>query len=453
MTDLPDLPPESETAARVEALARAARAASRPLAQLRAEARASLLRDLAAALAEPRAVEALRAANTADLDDAERARARGELEPALVARLGLGVPKLAALADGLKTLADMPELLGARSLHRALDEGLILERVSCPIGVLGVVFEARPDAVPQIAGLALKSGNAVLLKGGREALRTNRALIEVIHGVLDAHGVDRSCVGLLEDREAFAALLKCEDEVDLIIARGSGHFVQLVMNSTKIPVLGHAEGLCHLYLHADADPTQAAAIAVDAKCSYPSACNAIETLLWHRDAREAARACVHALAARGVELRGDPPTLALAGELGLELDAATGFDWDAEYGELTLSVAEVDDLDAALAHIEAHGSRHTEAIVCSDPSAGERFVAGVDAACVFVNASTRFADGYRFGLGAEVGIATGKLHARGPVGVEGLLSYRWVLRGAGQVASDYGLGPDQRPFLHRDLDD
>ena len=437
----------------VHAQAEAARQAGRQLASLTAEARAALLRALAEALEDPAHAATLAQANAEDLEAAERARARGELAPALVARLGLGPTKLASLADGLRQLADMPELLGASSLRRALDEDLVLERVSCPLGVLGVVFEARPDAVPQITGLALKSGNAVLLKGGREALRSNRALVALIHAVLDAHAVDRACVALLDDREAFHALLQCHAQVDLIVARGSGAFVQLVMDSTKIPVMGHAEGLCHLYVHADAELERAVAIAVDAKCSYPSACNAVETLLWHRDAREVARACLVALAARGVELRGDPGTLALGGELGVQPASAT--DWDSEYGELILSVREVEDLDAALAHIEAHGSRHTEAILCAPDTAGsvgERFIAGVDAACVFVNASTRFADGYRFGLGAEVGIATGKLHARGPVGVEGLLSYRWLLRGAGQVTSSYGPGPEQRRFLHRDLD-
>ena len=238
--------------------------------------------------------------------------------------------------------------------------------------------------------------------------------------------------------------------VDLVVARGSGSFVQLVMDSTKIPVLGHAEGLCHLYLHADASQHAARELAVDGKCSYPAACNAIETLLWHREAGTACAAALRALAERGVELRGDGATRELAERLGFgPIAAAEDSDWDLEYGELILAVRCVDSLADACEHIEAHGSRHTEAIVCTESTAGEAFVAAVDAACVFVNASTRFADGYRFGLGAEVGIATGKLHARGPVGVEGLLSYRWLLRGSGQVASDFG--PDGLPFRHRDL--
>ncbi len=445
-------------------LAAAARVAARPLAALDTEARAALLEALAAALEDPHNRAQLAARNAEDLADAEAAQARGDLSQALVARLAIGPSKLAALSDGLRRLAHMPELLGRASLRRALDEGLELERVSCPLGVLGIVFEARPDAVPQITGLAFKSGNAVLLKGGREALRSNRALVAIIHAVLRTQGLDPACVTLLEDRAAFAHLLNCTRHVDLIVARGSGAFVQHVMDNTAIPVMGHAEGLCHLYLHADAAPDQAAAIAEDAKCSYPAACNAIETLLWHPDAELALSAVARRLLARGVGLRVDPATLALLSSLapveaglieaGLieagQIEAICDADDDEEYGDLTLSIRRVPSLDAALAHIAAHGSRHTEAIVCADADAGERFIAAVDAACVFVNASTRFADGYRFGLGAEVGVATGKLHARGPVGVEGLLTYRWLLRGTGQVSADYG--PDKRPFLHRDLD-
>ncbi|PRP91394.1 Gamma-glutamyl phosphate reductase [Enhygromyxa salina] len=432
----------------IESMAAAARRAGKQLAAQTGQARVALLQALASALEAPARAAALLEANRADLEAANAALARGELSPALVARVALTESKLAALADGLRQLAAMPELLGARQVHRELDEGLVLERVSCPLGVLGVVFEARPDAVPQITGLALKSGNAVLLKGGSEALRTNRALVELIHAVLGEHGLDPACVGLLEDRAAFRGLLECHAQVDLIIARGSGRFVQLVMDSTKIPVLGHAEGLCHLYLHADAEPLRGAAIAVDAKCSYPAACNAIETLLWHAEARDATRAALAELAVRGVELRGDPATVELAQRL--DIQPATEEDWGTEYGELILAVRQVASLDEALAHIERHGSRHTEAIVSTSEAAGEQFVRSVDAACVFVNASTRFADGYRFGLGAEVGIATGKLHARGPVGVEGLLTYRWLLRGQGHIASDYG--PDKKPLRHRDLE-
>ena len=430
----------------VSALAATARRCALDLAALPSARRASLLRALADALASPDNRGPLTEANEADMADAQAAQARGELAEALVKRLTLTDDKLSSLVDGLRQLADMPELVGARQVHRELDEGLVLERLSCPLGVLGVVFEARPDAVPQITGLALKSGNAVLLKGGSEALRTNRALVKLIHGVLEAHGVDPGCVTLLEDRAQFGALLDCHEDVDLIVARGSGSFVSMVMERTKIPVMGHAEGLCHLYLHADAPAEMAARIAVDSKCSYPAACNSIETLLWAAGAEEALDATVLALREAGVELRGDEGTRARHGDMA----PASDEDWATEYTAKILSIRRVDDLDAALAHIARYGSGHTEGIVTTDAAAADRFLREVDAAGAFHNASTRFADGYRYGLGAEVGVSTQKLHARGPVGVEGLLTYRYQLRGQGQVTLDYG--PGKKSYTHRDLD-
>jgi glutamate-5-semialdehyde dehydrogenase len=430
---------------RIRDLARAARTACHPLAALAGPARSALLRDLAAALRDPAARAAVFAANADDRAAAADLQARGELDPARLARLGLDAAKLDGVCHGIDQLAAAPELLGRPLVRRELDRGLVLEQVPAPLGVLAVVFEARPDAVPQISGLALKSGNAVILKGGREALRTNRALVAAIHPVLAAHGQDPACVTLLEQREDLDDLLAHHDLIDLVIARGGKAFVHHVQAHTRIPVMGHAEGLCHLYVHRSADPAMAAGIAVDAKCGYPAACNAIETLLWDHDAGPALDACVAALLAAGVELRGCPATRARHPQL----VAATEADWDTEYGAKILALRQVPDLDAALAHVAAHGSRHTEAIVAADPAAAERFLAEVDAADVFWNASTRFADGYRFGLGAEVGISTGKLHARGPVGAAGLLTSRWLLRGDGHVAGDYG--PGKRPFTHRDL--
>jgi glutamate-5-semialdehyde dehydrogenase len=427
---------------RIRDLARAARTAARPLAALPGPQRGALLHALAAALRAPDVRAAVLAANA---DDRAAARDLPNLEPARLARLALDAGKLDGVCHGLDQLAAAPELLGRPTVRRELDDGLVLEQVPAPLGVLAVVFEARPDAVPQICGLALKSGNAVILKGGREALQTNRALVAAIHRVLVAHALDPACVALLEQREDLEDLLAHHDLIDLVIARGGKAFVHHVQTHTKIPVMGHAEGLCHLYLHRSADPTKAAAIAVDAKCGYPAACNAIETLLWDDAATAALDACVAALQARGVELRACEFTRARHPSL----LPATDADWDAEYGALVLAVRRVDDESAALAHIAAHGSRHTEAIVAEDRPAAERFLAAVDAADVFWNASTRFADGHRFGLGAEVGISTGKLHARGPVGASGLLTYRWLLRGDGHVADDYG--PGKRAFTHRDL--
>ncbi|MCX4242111.1 glutamate-5-semialdehyde dehydrogenase [Paraliomyxa miuraensis] len=427
----------------VRQLARLARAAGAQLARATGPDRRSVLLALADELARPDARGQILAANAEDLREAEALRDRGELAPALVDRLALSDKKLDGLCDGLGQLADQVDLIGRIELERELDDGLVLRRVSCPLGVLGVVFEARPDAVPQIAGLALRTGNAVLLKGGREARRSNAALVRRLRDALHAQGLHPAAVTLLEDRAEVDALLKLERGIDLVIARGSSAFVRHVQSRTSIPVLGHAEGLCHLYLHHTASPPMAARIAVDAKCSYPAACNSIETLLWEPGAEPALLAALEALRRHGVELRGCEATRAKHPDL----LPATDEDWSTEYGELVLSIKRVEHLDDALAHIERYGSRHTEAIVASDPLAASTFLAAVDAAGVFHNASTRFADGYRYGLGAEVGISTGKLHARGPVGVEGLVTYRWLLRGEGQVASDYG--PGKRAFVHR----
>lgn len=423
----------------------AARAAGRTLAALAGSQRARLLDDLAAAFEAPAVMEVALAANAADMEAARYAEARGDLAPALMKRLQLDRAKLASVADGLRQLARAPELVGRMTTHRQLDDDLVLSRVTCPLGVLGVVFEARPEALVQIVGLAVKSGNAVVLKGGSEAKESNRALTGAIHDVLARHHIDLRAVVLLEDRAAVAALLALDDVVDMMIARGSSSFIRYVRDNTQIPVMAHADGICHVYIHAGADPQRAADIVVDAKCSYPAACNAVETLLWHPAAGQVLDGVVQALEGKGVELRGCAETRVRYPSM----KAATDQDWDTEYGALVLSIRAVQGLDEALAHIEAHGSRHTEAIVTEDVSSAERFLSEVDAACVFHNASTRFADGYRFGLGAEVGISTDKLHARGPVGVEGLLTYRWLLRGAGHAASDYGEG--KRRFAHNDL--
>jgi glutamate-5-semialdehyde dehydrogenase len=425
----------------LEETARAARAAGGSLARLPAAERAALLGALADALAEPAVRAEIAAANAADL---ERGRAENLAGP-LLGRLGLDGKKLDGLGAGLRQLAAMPDLVGRASVRRELDDGLVLERVSCPLGLLGIVFESRPDALVQIVGLAWKSGNAVIMKGGREAQGTNRVLAGVVHRVLAARGIDERAVVLLEGREEVAALLALDGIVDLVIPRGSTEFVEHVRRSTRIPVMGHAAGICHVYLHASADPAMAARIAVDAKTTYPTACNAAETLLWDAAAGAALDASVSALGAAGVELRACSETR----RRHPGLRAATDADFGTEFGALIMSVKQVSGLDDALAFIERHGSRHTEAIVAADRAAAERFLAEVDAGDVFWNASTRFADGYRYGLGAEVGTSTDKLHARGPVGVEGLLTYRWLLRGEGQVSASYG--PGGRPFKHRDL--
>jgi len=422
----------------VERVQRAVEAGGR-LARAPAEARTKALEALAAALADPGVRARVLEANGQDLTAATG------LAPALARRLKLDAVKLDTLADGARQLAARTDPLGTVLARRKLDEGLVLTQERCPLGVLAVVFESRPDALVQIASLALRSGNAVLLKGGREAAQSNRALADVVRGALERAGLPPDAVQLLDDRSEVEALLGLEKGVDLVVARGGKEFVEHVRARSRIPVLAHAEGVCHVFLHRSADPAKAARIVVDSKVTYPAACNAVETLLWEPGAEAALDASVTALRSAGVELRGDAATRARHAEM----KPATEADWDAEYGALVLAVARVPDLDAALGHIARHGSQHTEAIVAADRAAAERFLAEVDAACVFHDASTRFADGYRFGLGGEVGIGTGKLHARGPVGVDGLLTFRWILRGSGQVSADYG--PGKKPFLHQDL--
>jgi glutamate-5-semialdehyde dehydrogenase len=419
----------------------AARAAGGKLARLGGPGRAALLRDLAAALGDATARAAVLAANA---EDVSRAKADG-VEPALAKRLGIDGKKLDGLIDGLNQLAAMPDLVGRMTLRRELDDGLVLERVTCPLGLLGVVFESRPDALVQIVGLAWKSGNAVLLKGGSEATKTNQALIKLVHGVLEKHGLDPRAAFLLAGREDVAAVLDLHGTVDLIVARGSSAFVRYIQGNTRIPVMGHAAGVCHVYLHAAAEPAMAARTIVDAKTTYAAACNAAEALLWDPGAGAALDACVTALAAAGVEMRACVETLKRHPGLVAAKDSDFGF----EFGAPIIAIKQVRDLDAALAFVDAHGSRHTEAIITNDKAAAERFLAEVDAAGVYHNASTRFADGYRYGLGAEVGISTDKLHARGPVGVDGLLTYRWLLRGEGQLTADYG--PGGKAYKFRDL--
>jgi glutamate-5-semialdehyde dehydrogenase len=332
-----------------------------------------------------------------------------------------------------------------RQLHRELDAGLVLERVSVPLGVLGVIFEARPDAVMQIASLAIRSGNGAMLKGGREASRSCAAILEALREGLANSAVDPQALELLTSREESLGLLKLDGLVDLIIPRGSNELVRFIQDNTRIPVLGHADGICHLYVDREVDVAQALRIAVDAKTQYPAACNTIETLLLHQQSAPAFLAvALPAFAAAGVQLRGDAASQALGVS-----ESASDDDWRSEYSDLVLSVRVVESLDQALEHIGRYGSRHTDAICTTNPSTAETFLRSVDSAGVYVNCSTRFADGFRYGFGAEVGISTQTLPPRGPVGLEGLVTYRYLMRGDGHIAADYASG--ERSFTHRDL--
>jgi len=419
--------------------AKSARAASRVMAATSGDKRNQAI--LAAArIVEARAQEIL-AANAQDCAGAQN------LPSATFQRLKVNETKLQEIARGLEAVAALPDPLGKVKLRRLLDEGLELTQITCPLGVLAVIFESRPDAATQIGSLAIKSGNAVLLKGGREAQRTNAILVEALRAGLLEAGLPVDTVQLLEGREDVDALLALDELVDLVIPRGSSELVRYIQSHTKIPVMGHAEGICHVFVDAAADATMAVQIVHDSKLQYPAVCNAAETLLIHASAAPTLLPLIaEDLRQAGTELRGCPRSLALLPDM----KAATDADWDTEYGDTILSVKIVDSLDEAIAHIHAHGSGHTEAIVTEDLASADRFLAQVDAAGVYHNASTRFADGYRYGFGSEVGVSTGKLHARGPVGLEGLLSSKYLLRGQGHRVADYA-GKNARPFLHKDL--
>ena len=382
--------------------------------------------------------DAIFAANARDLAAAE---ATG-VAPAVMKRLKFNEAKLADVCAGIEGLVDLPDPVGRTLLARELDEGLTLYRESCPIGVIGVIFEARPDALVQISTLCLKSGNCAILKGGSETLHTNKAIFEVIHAAAVKAGLPELCLHQVEARKDIAELLDCFGLVDLLIPRGSNAFVRYIMDNTKIPVMGHADGICHIYVDKSADIDMAVRVCVDAKVQYTAACNAVETILVDREiAPVFVPALAEALAGEGVELRGDEAVQAL-----VDCVPATNEDWDTEYLALIVSVKVTDGVDEAIDHINAHGSHHTDAIMAEDDAATERFMRLVDSAGVYRNCSTRFADGFRYGFGAEVGISTSKLHARGPVGLEGLVTYKYKIYGSGQIVGDYASGKSSFHF-------
>lgn len=423
-------------------IARRARQASFALAASSAQVRDGALLAVADALEAGK--EAIFAANAQDI---QAAKDEGLAAPALK-RLKFDQGKLDDVCAGLRALAQMEDPIGHEQLRTELAEGLILSRVSCPIGVVGVIFESRPDALVQIAGLCLKSGNAVLLKGGREAMRSNRALFDVMKQASEAAGVPEGWAGLLTTREEVGAMLAMDEYIDLIIPRGSNSFVRYIMDNSRIPVLGHSDGVCHVYLDAACDVQMAARVTVDAKIQYPAACNAAETLLVHKDAAAKALPVVAgALHVAGVKMKADARAQALMP--GIPCESATEADWKAEYLDNVIAIRIVDSLDEAIAHINRYGSHHTDCIITEDEQAAQRFFALVDSAGVYQNCSTRFADGYRYGFGAEVGISTGKLHARGPMGLEGLCSYKYILRGHGDIVADFA--GKKRAFTHKKL--
>lgn len=380
----------------------------------------------------------------ANAEDIERSTAENLPMP-LIKRLRFDEDKINGVIDGIKSLIGLEDPVGKTLLSTELDQGLELSRVSCPIGLIGIIFESRPDALVQISTLCLKSGNAVMLKGGREALLTNRCLYETIASATQEAGLPDNWINLLENRDEVSEMLKLDDYVDLIIPRGSNEFVRYIMDNSRIPVLGHADGICHCYIDKGADIQKAINITVDSKTQYVAVCNALETLLVHKDiAVDVLPSLKDALIKKNVEIRGCEETRKI-----IDCIPATEEDWKTEYLDYILSIKVVESIDEAIEHINTYGSGHTDTIVSKDKESIEKFLEYVDSGDVFANCSTRFSDGFKYGFGAEVGISTNKIHARGPVGLEGLVTYKYKLIGDGHIVADYA--ENRKKFTHRHL--
>jgi glutamate-5-semialdehyde dehydrogenase len=408
----------------IRGVAQAARIAARLVAKASAAQRTAGLRAIADAI--DRNAPAILAANAKDM------AAATSLAPAMQDRLRLDDARVAALSRAIREIADAPDLLGRVEKSETRPNGLEVERVRIPLGVIAMIYEARPNVTTDAAALCLKSGNACILRGGSEAIESNRALAAAVREGLVTSGLPADAVQLvpITDREAIMELVKLDELIDLCIPRGGEGLIQYVAEHARVPVIKHYKGVCHVYVHAAADPLVALRIVENAKTSRPGVCNALETLLVDR---ALAPVFIPALVKRlgtSVQLRGDEVTQELGGPT---VRAAFEDDWHAEYLDLILAVRVVDGLDAAIAHIEQYGSNHTESIITTDEAAAERFLREVDSSTVMVNASTRFADGGELGLGAEIGISTTRLHAYGPMGAEGLTTLKFVVRGTGQV--------------------
>lgn len=381
-------------------------------------------------------------ANKEDLERSEKEN----LPAPLLKRLKFDDDKIMDVIAGIESLRKLPELVGKTLATTALDTDLELYKVSCPIGVIGVIFESRPDALVQISTLCLKSGNAAILKGGTEAKNTNRILWEIIKTASERVGIPEGWIQLIEKREDVSAMLKLDDSIDLIIPRGSNDFVKYIMDNSNIPVLGHADGICHCYIDEEADLEMAVKVAVDSKTQYVAVCNATETLLVNKNiAKSFLPLLKEAMEAKNVELVGDERVRSI-----IDIGVATDEDWKSEYLDYKLSIKIVDDLKEAITHINTYGSGHTEAIITKNKDKVETFMNLVDAGNVFWNCSTRFSDGFRYGFGAEVGISTNKIHARGPVGLEGLLIYKYKMIGHGNIVADYE--SNKKSYKHTKLE-
>lgn len=410
-------------------IAKNAKNASLKVAELDTNIKNQALKNIAQMLEEHKSE--IFEANALDLKEAQNLVEIGEISQSAYKRLKLDENKMRDMIQGVKDIANLEDPIGKVLLKRQLDDGLILEKISCPIGVLGIIFEARPDVISQISSLAIKSSNAVILKGGKESKNTNKKILAIINFALEkTNGFPQNVIQQVFSREDVAQMLKCDKYINLIIPRGGNNLVKYIKSNTSIPVLGHASGICHIFVDKSADINMASKIIVDAKTQYPSACNAVETLLIHKDFAKKDE-LLASLQLNEIKLVPNPES------------------WETEYGETTLSVKTVDSLEDAITHINTYGSGHTDSIITNDLANAEKFMNNVDSAGVYFNASTRFADGFRYGFGAEVGISTNKTHARGPVGLDGLTIYKYKLYGKGQIVDDYAKG--KKCFHHKDL--
>lgn len=410
-------------------IAKQVKEASLKLANLPTETKNFALKNIADELLANK--EKIMLSNKKDLEDAQKMVESGELSQAVFNRLKLDDAKMNTMIEGVKDLISLEDPINKCLLARELDEGLNLYKVSCPIGVLGIIFEARPDVISQISALAIKSANAVILKGGKEATNTNKAIFETILSALNKVGeFPKNAINQVYSREDVAKMLEMDEYIDLIIPRGGNELVKFIQNNTKIPVLGHADGICHIFIDESAQLEMAKNIVIDAKTQYPSACNAVETLLIHKDFKYS-NELLEAIKSAEIKLISNPET------------------WAFEYGEKILAYKFVENISETISHINTFGSGHTDAIVTDNINNAEKFMNEVDSAGVYHNASTRFADGYRYGFGAEVGISTNKTHARGPVGLDGLTIYKYKLYGNGQIVKDYAEG--SKKFTHKEL--
>jgi len=426
-----------------------ARRASQSLSKLSREARDRSLKSAAVAMLLRK--DEILSANKKDLESGLTLVKEGRISRPMLDRLKLDAIKLAEISRMVESVASLEDPVGKVLLSIEMDEGLRLYKVTVPFGVVAAIFESRPDVLPQIASLCIKSGNSVILKGGSEAKESNRAIFRVMEESFIEAGLPKGCITLVEGRSAVEALLKLDGQVDLIVPRGGYDFVRYIQCNTRIPVLGHSSGLCHIYVDGSAEPDKAVEICHDARVQYPAACNSMKILLVDSSVSESLLPKIAVrLVESGVVIKGCEKTLEILGRNGIPAKHASEADWSTEYLELVLPTKVVSGVDEAIDHINRYGSKHTDSIISEDTANVRRFLTMVDSSTVMHNASTRFSDGYRYGLGAEVGISTNKVHARGPVGLEGLVTTKYILLGSGQVVSDY-VGKCAKPFTHRKI--